>query len=865
MEILSHIIARTCSINIESANFLSVSAEFSVALNDLINRNKNIELQKSNILNTLHKSNLQIEDKSLNNVIQNIRRSIFNSRNIKEKDLNKIKALPTLYDEVASFVEIRESSQKKANLSILYKSELNKKRFEVYNQIQDPLLKNGLVLSSTDLLLAIGKPIPELLNKYNKKSKQIEVGILKYLTRSSLKPTPFSSFTQLTDVKIKATKNNKQFIEFTEKKEIKNSVRVNNYIFKKLKVILFNSDDIYFNLQVVLNPSIKYDSKKNLYKFLINKNNFEFFRDLTSNEVIQLIIEYVDSKNCTFEDVIDFCKNHINATTDDIKKYLKDLVNIGLLEFKLYASGTNIDWIDKLKRQIFNMPESDVKHKVLELLCNLESFRLKFEKSFNDAEERLVVLNEVYKIFNDEYGNLYYDIFPDRKEPRDDLTFIWKEKIFFEDTVDESEIEINSKILQKYISSADDLIRYSFLIAPRTYKQKKLYEFFKKSYNVETVALLKIYKDYYRQLKEEKSSEDTEGNSKVISETPNDTLRDFAIDVNEDIVNFKIKKSVTLPEIPKNYSSSMFFQLTEGENGEKIFVVNGLGYGYGQMSSRFLNLFEDDFTSEIRAKNKRLGDDGFLYAEVNDASYFNANLHPPLFDYECKIPGGHTNVAENRQLKVNNLNVRLNEKNQSLELFDCHTEKQVLVHDSCFQGIKGRSELFSLLLNFSNKVMSYHRRILNQINKAYHLKLSEKVFKYPRVIFNEHIILQRKYWLIINSDALVIKANESEIDYMIRILIWKDKYNIPNSVYVTLNYQDSSTNEKIFKRDDYKPQYIDFKNPIFIPLIIKLFRKVQSYKLSEALPDINDAVEINKGDKRTVEFLTQWYNGAEFK
>lgn len=869
MEILSHIIARTCCLNLKSSEFLYTSTDFNIALDEAIDGIDSFNLQKNTILNKLHEYNLNIKEKSVNNAIQNTRRNIFNDKKVKEKDLVKITTLPQLKAGVEQFIAILESSNQTQNLKRLYEKEFHKKRHNLYQLIQNPLLKNGLVLSSTDLLSAIDKPILELVGRYNKKSKQIEVGILKYLTRSSFKPTPFSSFTQLTDVKTRTTEDRSRFIKFEKKKEVKNSVRINNYIFKQLKVILLNNEDIYFHLPVALNPSIKYDENKNLFKFLINKDNFEFFRDLTANDVIQLLIEYIDAQNCTFKDVVDFCNNQIDATKEEIKKYIKDLISIGLFEYKVHASGTDIDWISKLQCQIKSIPESTVRVKILELLTHLESFRLKFEESFTNVNKRLVILNETYEVFNREYGNLYHDIFPKTKEVKEELSFIWKERIFFEDTTNQSEVEINSTLLKPFIVLADDLIKYSFLVAPKTFKQKELFDFFKHTYNKQSISLLNVYEQYYKHLKKEKSEvksnkENSENRSKVVFEAPINDLNDFVIDINEDIVNFKIKKSVSLPEIPKNYSSSMFFQLIEGNDGKKKVVVNGLGYGYGQMSSRFLGLFDDDFTAEIRAKNKRLGGNNSLYAEVNDASYFNANLHPPLFDYECKIPGGHTNVAIDMQLNVNNLNVRLNEENQDLELIDKKTGKQVFVQDSCFQGTKGRSELFSLLLNFGNNVIPYHRRVLNKINNAHNKKISDNIFEYPRIVYNQDIILQRKYWLVINTDALVMSSNESELDYMLRIVLWKENYNIPDRVYVTLNYMDNSIKENTFRRDDYKPQYIDFKNPIFIPLIAKLFKKVQSYKLSEALPTIKDAIEISKNDNRTIEFLTQWYNGKNF-
>ena len=128
----------------------------------------------------------------------------------------------------------------------------------------------------------------------------------------------------------------------------------------------------------------------------------------------------------------------------------------------------------------------------------------------------------------------------------------------------------------------------------------------------------------------------------------------------------------------------MFFQIANPYSDNPLFVVNGVGWGYGKMSSRFLYMLPSAFTDEIISLNSKLSEE-HIYSEVNDASFFNANLHPPLFTHECIIPGGHQNVREEFQLKVNHLLVRRDVKTEKLQLIDKLSGKQVFVHDSSFQ------------------------------------------------------------------------------------------------------------------------------------------------------------------------------------
>ena len=104
--------------------------------------------------------------------------------------------------------------------------------------------------------------------------------------------------------------------------------------------------------------------------------------------------------------------------------------------------------------------------------------------------------------------------------------------------------------------------------------------------------------------------------------------------------------------------------------------------------------------------------------------------------------------------------------------------------------------------------------------------------------------------------------NEKEYNYYLRLLVWFRKLKIPSKVFITLNY--SRNKDKTFSPDDYKPQYIDIENPLFLPLIIKLFKKTESLKIMEMLPSAEDALDFDD-DKHTAEFLIQWYNGESYK
>ena len=86
--------------------------------------------------------------------------------------------------------------------------------------------------------------------------------------------------------------------------------------------------------------------------------------------------------------------------------------------------------------------------------------------------------------------------------------------------------------------------------------------------------------------------------------------------------------------------------------------------------------------------------------EGTDASYFNANLHPPLMPYEIWTPGGHNSVKEANQLPITDFCIRYEVESDELCLIHKLSGKQALVFNLGFQTLTSRSELFQLLGTF---------------------------------------------------------------------------------------------------------------------------------------------------------------------
>ena len=86
---------------------------------------------------------------------------------------------------------------------------------------------------------------------------------------------------------------------------------------------------------------------------------------------------------------------------------------------------------------------------------------------------------------------------------------------------------------------------------------------------------------------------------------------------------------------------------------------------------------------------------------------------------------------------------------------------------------------------------------------------------------------------------------------------------IPDQVFVNINHTRqvkglNDAQKKKLKQDDYKPQYMDFRNPFLLHLFSKLIDKApQQVKIEEMLPAPDQLLEV-EGKRYVTEYVVQW-------
>jgi hypothetical protein len=515
-------------------------------------------------------------------------------------------------------------------------------------------------------------------------------------------------------------------------------------------------------------------------------------------------------------------------------------------------------------------------------------------------------------------------------EHRSSTFFHFKpEQLFYEDATKELVIQYDASKVTKLITALDDLLQQLHHFQGLTDEREQMKHYFLQKYGTgRHISLLTFYEDFYRDIKRPEAQnqvqKDSENSVKAINQPiaqmnthpgvasaipqknrlnasvtdkkniyRQEQLKEWmqqasaafrnqpmkqkdevavALDLLQQINGQLLLNNNRKKEINSYGAFIQWFQ-EKDEAGEWQLkgVLNACFSGYGKMISRFLHVFPQEVTHTIREWNLQVQGKDEVFIENTDASYFNANLHPPLMPYEIRTPGGHTTLPVEKQVPVTEFDVCLDEEANELRLIHRPTAKQAYVFDLGFQGQGSRSPLFQLLDKFTKaQYLSVHALIsaINKVTAKTQVMetpaTENNIQVLPRIVYAESIILQRKAWLVPRELLPLRHSGMSDWQYYVAVHAWKKAQEIPEEVYIRISSprnssaHDPEANKKL-GRDDYKPQYLNFADPLMIHLFEKLLVKVpETLKIEEMLPIAQQLTQITDQPFVT-ECVVQWY------
>lgn len=828
----------------------------------------------------------QTDDKIRQQLI-NIKRKIFNGKRTTEKEIDLLHIVipEPLVDYLHKYLfKVAELAVFLKESNILFNHEQEEHRRLIQQMALMTGLQNGLLLSSPVLYGQLSDFVKKDVTKFKQKELRMEFSLLRYLTRMAFKTSPFSSFTY-TGLMLSAVPN---LVENSFKvHEVGSRLKLNNMLFEYLRAVIRQHPVLNEYLYVKLN--ITAEIKADKIHFLTNFNNIEAFQQLKAGGLPLLVLQFLKDtgQSVSLKNLITHLSTRIAASCETIKLHLMKLMDTGMFELGLGVSGMHQYWDQKLLTFFKDNANAEKAFfSLIELFETLEIYRGSYVTAnpveryriLQDAEK---MVNAVFLELQKEAGLPYYTTVDEKKTinvvpEKEDKIFLTNNfvpyyfsarNIFYEDcftTEPEilSEAEINDFVF-KTNQLATHLIPLDVMLSERL----KMRDFFLRYYpKGQKIALTAFYNDYYFHVKKPEKEGAESGGQRVLNSTWKAAVLTKLTQQGlvGETLNFSADFFCDLPkgEIETlNASLGTFVQFYHSADQNKQYgVVNGLLPGMGKVSGRFLSLFDQKVTNAFVSHNEALHPQ-VIKTELNDASTFNANVHPALLKHELALPSGNNIYAEDEQIKIGDLSVGFDEKANTLKL--CLADKQVYSYDLSLESFYNRSNLYQLLAHFNPDARISLQPFIQLVDEYCQNSLATPepdFFVLPRISYAETVIIRRKTWRIKTSFVPFQNQEETDFEYFIRLNIWLETNEIPTEIFLFLRkkaYQLKTVEGTVEKKeglhDDYKPQYISFHQPLLVGMFKRLLARAGKYIIIEEMLPVS-------GTGQVKEYLIQWYN-----
>lgn len=754
---------------------------------------------------------------------------------------------------VSKLLIYNELLSNKKELKITLESFFEKVNLEKQEQLQSISkainLQQALPLSSIVFSKQYLKYLDKSPSHFHKKEQQVQQKIFQFLTRTAAKVSPFSSFTPVCYGQIEKVENNCFFDTSGIDLKLKKQLEWNNYLLEIFKSTFIEHNEILPFLKIDLNATIK--SKEQEYEFLINQQNIEKFQKLEKQPILEIFENILLSQiDLSINELVDEILEEVAAEKEEIIDFIKQLIDIGFLEIHFSFNQKSSIWLEELINfsgelpllKKFGIPVFQ------KMLLHLEQFK---SASIN---ERIKILENSFIEIQQLLKHLGNDI-----NITDFKTAISPEQMIYEDTAYEGLMKIDGSKTEVLVEQLNGLLSSLNFIKGKERLQIK--EFFDLNYSEnDVVSVLDFYENYHKNGKNQLENEKVES---IISEGV--VLKGWAKAVEELLIQKyqndgeiilnlsdfqKINNQLNIqPESLKGAALCCFVQLFES-NEKQYGVLNAVSLGFGKMTGRFLDLMPNDFYENLKHFNKN-GSKKILKVENTDASFFNANNHPLLLDYELVVDRKVNQHSEKEQISIVDLSIK--SCGESLIIWHNKLKKQVMIFDLGIQAPKGRSPLYQFLQNFSPVVptLYYLEIAIERFVKRLNLKN-----QFSPSIYFENWVLKRKTWTIGNLGKLKKVGDFSNLEAYQNWLEWRFENDFFDKSYF-IKKAEKEDNQPSRKR---KPVYINFHN--FHALNNHFYERdltSESLQIQEMQPNENALLKISNSNY-TAEFVLHWYN-----
>jgi hypothetical protein len=227
---------------------------------------------------------------------------------------------------------------------------------------------------------------------------------------------------------------------------------------------------------------------------------------------------------------------------------------------------------------------------------------------------------------------------------------------------------------------------------------------------------------------------------------------------------------------------------------------------------------------------------------IIDDQYYHADRGPQLFDFYLQIPGSRSPDAALTPVPLQDCIVYVNQ-NGLAEIRSRSTGRSMFFHYNSALSLSVRPWVTQFFALFSRPGTSFDFTGFNRHVRALAAESCPKsnasqIMRFPRIILGGDIVIGRSSWLFKPSSLPMIPGSYSPGDIVDCYRDWQLSRCLPDQVFVRSLATPIAIKQVAAKRKDgYKPQYIDFGDPLWVLFFHKYRSRFPGeLTMEEALP-----------------------------
>jgi hypothetical protein len=780
--------------------------------------------------------------------VLDLRRDVQGLRLLDQRKLERLAAVLPL-ELACSCRRLRALHLRSVELRAAAREAFTAERLEIRRRFQgflrfDTDFHGGLLMSSRSLSSQLQRYLATPPGQLRSKEAQVERGLMRYFSRMVMKASPFSTFCGVGMGRIMASPaapaGPLTLTGNPAHKRVK--VRLN----KNLRLLAHERLEAHpasrRQLPVELNPTLYRDGRR--WVFLALAAGRETLQRLAAAPALEDLVRwFTPGHRASHGACVDRLIESRAAGDRRVAEALVDrLLAIGFLSFAPLTPAYAPEWDLHLRRFLATVVGAEARS-LASCLARLGGLARRYQRATLAARPEL--LDAAEQSIRASLG------------PRDEGGGQLHGVLFYEDAAATGQLRVARSNLSHLTSCLVEYARLASALAPGREEQAKMRAFFDLTYGAGApVPILRFFEDYalayfkdhierarssfhpdrrkaapwFHPVLDDPGAIELLGAALEANRRLNERVTELwrcspdAEEIGLDEGDFAAALEGVPPPAARPSSISVFGQPLPGyaPDGGLGLVLGIVSAGFGKYFSRFLPLLPRSFTAALRRRYRQV--DATVLAEICGDADFNANLHPPLLPFALRYPTS-TGAAIPGAMEIRDLEVAPDPSDpRLLRLTHPDHPDPVVPLDLGFENPALRPPLFQLLAAFAPAGAF-----------AFHLPEScspadgDEVIGIqcrPRIVYRHTLVLARRRWRVAAPDFPHRRAGEGEADYFLRVNAWRQRAGMPREVFVSLlpgPRDDTAAAPPAASREHlYKPQYLDFANPLLVDLLSRL-------------------------------------------